>query len=121
MEFKCPDGEVMKKEHDVHQDLCLPLQLPGDNDIFESLYYRKMYGDMASKARDSETCEHFRLSLESIHISFLCTHDFSGTKLSKSVLLTGEKKNSHQIQSTVPCDIQTNSPSTPDTGLKSET
>lgn len=34
------------------------------------------------------------------------------------MLLTGEKKNSHQIQNTVPCDIQTNSPSTPDTGLK---
>ena len=31
------------------------------------------------KARDSETPGHFRPALESIHISFLCTHDFSGT------------------------------------------
>lgn len=31
------------------------------------------------KARESETHEHLRLSLELIHISFLRKHDFSST------------------------------------------
>ncbi|KAF3831928.1 CCN family member 2 [Mirounga angustirostris] len=47
VEFKCPDGEVMKKNMMFIKTCACHYNCPGDNDIFESLYYRKMYGDMA--------------------------------------------------------------------------
>ncbi|XP_006885085.1 PREDICTED: connective tissue growth factor [Elephantulus edwardii] len=47
VEFKCPDGEVMKKSMMFIKTCACHYNCPGDNDIFESLYYRKMYGDMA--------------------------------------------------------------------------
>ncbi|XP_051853714.1 CCN family member 2 [Antechinus flavipes] len=47
VEFKCPDGEVMKKKMMFIKTCACHYNCPGDNDIFESLYYRKMYGDMA--------------------------------------------------------------------------
>ncbi|KFP28201.1 Connective tissue growth factor, partial [Colius striatus] len=47
VEFKCPDGEVMKRKMMFIKTCACHYNCPGDNDIFESLYYRKMYGDMA--------------------------------------------------------------------------
>ncbi|XP_077632115.1 CCN family member 2 [Crocuta crocuta] len=47
VEFKCPDGELMKKSMMFIKTCACHYNCPGDNDIFESLYYRKMYGDMA--------------------------------------------------------------------------
>lgn len=47
VEFKCPDGEVMKKSMMFIKTCACHYNCPGDNEIFESLYYRKMYGDMA--------------------------------------------------------------------------
>ncbi|XP_060095467.1 CCN family member 2 [Heteronotia binoei] len=47
VEFKCPDGEVMKKRMMFIKTCACHYNCPGDNDIFESVYYRKMYGDMA--------------------------------------------------------------------------
>lgn len=47
VDFKCPDGEVMKKSMMFIKTCACHYNCPGDNDIFESLYYRKMYGDMA--------------------------------------------------------------------------
>ncbi|XP_012882340.1 PREDICTED: connective tissue growth factor [Dipodomys ordii] len=47
VEFKCPDGETMKKNMMFIKTCACHYNCPGDNDIFESLYYRKMYGDMA--------------------------------------------------------------------------
>nr|AAA73135.1 unnamed [Mus musculus]AAH06783.1 Connective tissue growth factor [Mus musculus] len=47
VEFKCPDGEIMKKNMMFIKTCACHYNCPGDNDIFESLYYRKMYGDMA--------------------------------------------------------------------------
>ncbi|XP_013911382.1 PREDICTED: connective tissue growth factor [Thamnophis sirtalis] len=47
VEFKCPDGEVIKKSMMFIKTCACHYNCPGDNDIFESVYYRKMYGDMA--------------------------------------------------------------------------
>ncbi|XP_059556339.1 CCN family member 2 [Myotis daubentonii] len=47
VEFKCPDGEVMKRSMMFIKTCACHYNCPGDNDIFESTYYRKMYGDMA--------------------------------------------------------------------------
>ncbi|NXU53154.1 CTGF factor, partial [Turnix velox] len=47
VEFKCPDGEIMKRKMMFIKTCACHYNCPGDNDIFESLYYRKMYGDMA--------------------------------------------------------------------------
>ncbi|XP_015413279.1 PREDICTED: connective tissue growth factor [Myotis davidii] len=47
VEFKCPDGEVMKRSTMFIKTCACHYNCPGDNDIFESTYYRKMYGDMA--------------------------------------------------------------------------
>lgn len=47
VEFKCPDGEIMKKSMMFIKSCACHYNCPGDNDIFESLYYKKMYGDMA--------------------------------------------------------------------------
>ncbi|XP_004673912.1 PREDICTED: connective tissue growth factor [Condylura cristata] len=47
VEFKCPDGEVMKKNMMFIKTCACHYNCPGDNDIFESLFYKKMYGDMA--------------------------------------------------------------------------
>ncbi|XP_075410646.1 CCN family member 2-like [Tenrec ecaudatus] len=47
VEFKCSDGEVMKKNMMFIKTCACHYNCPGDNDIFESPYYRKMHGDMA--------------------------------------------------------------------------
>lgn len=47
MEFKCPDGQVMKKHMMFIKSCACHYNCPGENDIFESLYYKKMMGDMA--------------------------------------------------------------------------
>lgn len=47
MEFKCPDGEVMKKHMMFIKSCACHYNCPGENDIFESMYYKKMMGDMA--------------------------------------------------------------------------
>ncbi|XP_061899594.1 CCN family member 2a [Entelurus aequoreus] len=47
MEFKCPDGQVMKKHMMFIKSCACHYNCPGENDIFESMYYKKMMGDMA--------------------------------------------------------------------------
>ncbi|NP_001015041.1 CCN family member 2a precursor [Danio rerio] len=47
MEFKCPDGQVMKKQMMFIKTCACHYNCPGENDIFESMYYKKMVGDMA--------------------------------------------------------------------------
>ncbi|KAE8286983.1 Connective tissue growth factor CCN family member 2 [Larimichthys crocea] len=47
MEFKCPDGQVMKKHMMFIKSCACHHNCPGENDIFESMYYKKMMGDMA--------------------------------------------------------------------------
>uniref|UniRef100_A0A250XYW9 CCN family member 2 n=1 Tax=Castor canadensis TaxID=51338 RepID=A0A250XYW9_CASCN len=47
VEFKCPNGEIMKKNMMFIKTCACHYNCPGDNDIFESLYYKKMYGDIA--------------------------------------------------------------------------
>ncbi|CDQ57490.1 CCN family member 2 [Oncorhynchus mykiss] len=47
MEFKCPDGQVMKKQMMFIKTCACHYNCPGENDIFESMYYKKMLGDMA--------------------------------------------------------------------------
>ncbi|XP_049613579.1 CCN family member 2a [Syngnathus scovelli] len=47
MEFKCPDGQVMKKHMMFIKSCACHHNCPGENDIFESVYYKKMMGDMA--------------------------------------------------------------------------
>lgn len=47
MEFKCPDGLVMKKQMMFIKTCACHYNCPGENDIFESMYYKKMVGDMA--------------------------------------------------------------------------
>ncbi|MCJ8749955.1 hypothetical protein PDJAM_G00193460 [Pangasius djambal] len=47
VEFKCPDGQVMKKQMMFIKTCACHYNCPSENDIFESLYYKKMLGDMA--------------------------------------------------------------------------
>ncbi|MGH0174400.1 UNVERIFIED_CONTAM: hypothetical protein FKN15_068057 [Acipenser sinensis] len=47
VEFKCPDGEVMKKKMMFIKSCACHYNCPGENDIFQSMYYKKMLGDMA--------------------------------------------------------------------------
>ncbi|PWA27815.1 hypothetical protein CCH79_00000110 [Gambusia affinis] len=47
MEFKCPDGQVMKKHMMFIKSCACHYNCPGENDIFEAMYYKKMIGDMA--------------------------------------------------------------------------
>eukprot|EP00062_Callorhinchus_milii_P013959 gi/632962620/ref/XP_007897423.1/ PREDICTED: connective tissue growth factor [Callorhinchus milii] len=47
VEFKCPDGEFMKKKMMFIKTCACHYNCPMDNDVFQSLYYRKMLGDMA--------------------------------------------------------------------------
>ncbi|XP_010793498.1 connective tissue growth factor [Notothenia coriiceps] len=47
MEFKCPDGQFMKKHMMFIKSCACHHNCPGENDIFESMYYKKMMGDMA--------------------------------------------------------------------------
>ncbi|KAG5846694.1 CCN family member 2a [Anguilla anguilla] len=47
MEFKCPDGQVMKKQMMFIKTCACHYNCPSENDIFESMYYKKMVGDMA--------------------------------------------------------------------------
>ncbi|XP_041106216.1 CCN family member 2-like [Polyodon spathula] len=47
VEFKCPDGEVMKKKMMFIKSCACHYNCPGENDIFQSMYYRKMFGDIA--------------------------------------------------------------------------
>ena len=78
VEFKCPDGEVMKKSMMFIKTCACHYNCP-ETMTSSSHCTTGRCMETWPKARDSETCEHFRLSLESIHISFLCTRDFSGT------------------------------------------
>lgn len=47
VEFKCPDGQVMKKQMMFIKTCACHYNCPSENDIFESLYYKKMLGDTA--------------------------------------------------------------------------
>ncbi|XP_038655801.1 CCN family member 2a isoform X2 [Scyliorhinus canicula] len=47
VEFKCPDGQLMKKKMMFIKTCACHYNCPMDNDVFQSLYYRKMMGDMA--------------------------------------------------------------------------
>ncbi|XP_051880528.1 CCN family member 2-like [Pristis pectinata] len=47
VEFKCPNGELLKKKMMFIKTCACHYNCPMDNDIFQSLYYRKMIGDMA--------------------------------------------------------------------------
>ncbi|MBN3307115.1 CTGF factor, partial [Amia calva] len=47
MEFKCPDGQMMKKQMMFIKTCACHYNCPGENDIFQSMYYKKMLGDMA--------------------------------------------------------------------------
>ncbi|XP_078398211.1 CCN family member 2-like [Cetorhinus maximus] len=47
VEFKCPDGQLVKKKMMFIKTCACHYNCPMDNDVFQSLYYRKMMGDMA--------------------------------------------------------------------------
>ncbi|KAK1171568.1 CCN family member 2-like [Acipenser oxyrinchus oxyrinchus] len=47
VEFKCLDGEVMKKKMMFIKSCACHYNCPGENDIFQSMYHRKMFGDIA--------------------------------------------------------------------------
>lgn len=47
VEFKCPDGQVMKKQMMFIKTCACHYNCPSENDIFESMYYKKMHGDTA--------------------------------------------------------------------------
>lgn len=48
VEFKCPDGELMKKKMMFIKTCSCHRDCPSDNDIFLSTYYRRMIGDYAA-------------------------------------------------------------------------